>query len=337
MAQLSNTFESYDNSATNREEIDDTIANITPHETPFMSLVKSKKVKTLNPSWPIDSNASPDNSNNQPEGNEWTYESITAPTLVNNYCQISDKKVTVTKSLEKTDKAGRDSEIAYQVAKKGVELRTDQEVIVLSNQASSAGSADAATNRKLGGLRAFLTTNTDLGSGGSDGGLSGGLITAATNGTQRAFTKAILDANILSAYTAGANIDGFFCMMSPYVKQVFSTFMDDANVVPLRQAAKATKGNVVIAAVDAYLSDFGLINMVPNRQMSREGASTARNVFFIDPSKVGVGKFRPMEKVTPAVTGDSIKRVLVTEYTLCVDNEACHAVAADIYGISASS
>ena len=39
----------------------------------------------------------------------------------------------------------------------------------------------------------------------------------------------------------------------------------------------------------------------------------------------------------PAKTGDAEKRVLVTEYTLLVNNEAAHGVAADIYGMSASS
>ena len=44
------------------------------------------------------------------------------------------------------------------------------EVILLSNQASSAGSGNGATNRNLGGLRAWLSTNDSLGGGGSSGG-----------------------------------------------------------------------------------------------------------------------------------------------------------------------
>ena len=39
----------------------------------------------------------------------------------------------------------------------------------------------------------------------------------------------------------------------------------------------------------------------------------------------------------PAKTGDAEKRVLNCEYTLLVNNEAAHGVAADLYGLTAST
>lgn len=335
MPQVSNTYETYD-AVGNRETLADKIYQITPEETPFLSLIGRKSIEGVHPEWQTDALASPDSNNNQPEGNDWTYDAITPTVRVGNYAQISDKRIIVSETQEVVSKAGRKSELAREVAKKGVELRTDMEVICLSNQASSAGSGNGASNRKTGGFRASLATNDNMGAGGASGGfnISTGLIDAATNGTQRAFTKVILDATILSAYNAGGNPN--VLMTSPYVKTGFSTFMSDTNVAQQRYAAKKAQ-TTIVAAADIYLSDFGEISVVPNRQMARAGASIARNAFLIDPKMVKLGVLRDIKLEKPAKTGDAEKRVLVTEYSLVVNNEAAHGVAADLFGLTAST
>lgn len=332
MAQVANTFETYD-AVGNREELADKIWNITPDETPFTSLIGSKSVSSVHPEWQTDALETPSTSNNQQEGNDWSYDAITPTTRVGNYCQISEKTLIISATQDETSKAGRKSEVAYQLAKKGVALKTDMEVTMLSNQAASAGSGNGATNRTLAGLRAWLATNDSLGSGGASGTFSNGIQGAATNGTQRAFTKALLDEVILSTYNAGGNAD--VLMVSPWVKTVFSRLLDDADIVPLRKALNSGQATLV-AAADAYLSDFGLITVVPNRQMARAGAAVARNAFLIDPKMVKKGIFRDIAMHKPAKTGDAEKRVLNVEYTLLVMNEAAHGVVADLNGISAS-
>lgn len=336
MSQVTNTYETYD-AVGNREELADKIYQITPEETPFISLIGKKSVMSTHPEWQTDTLASPDTSNNQAEGDDWSYDAISPTTRVGNYTQISDKRIIISRTQEKTSKAGRKSELAREIAKKGVELRVDMEAILLSNQASSAGSGNGATNRTLGGMRAWLATNDALGTNGASGGFNSGtgVVDAATNGTQRAFTKAILDSVILNTYNAGGNPNTL--MVSPYVKTVFSTILDDANVIPLRTAASATAKNTIIASAEIYQSDFGRISVVPNRQMARAGAAIARNAFLIDPKMVSLGVFDDIKLVKPAKTGDAEKRVLVTEYTLCVHQEAAHGVAADLYGLTASS
>jgi len=333
MAQASNTFETYD-AVGNREELADRIYMITPEKTPFLSLVGRKGVDSTHPEWQTDTLASPDLDNNQPEGNDWSYDAITPTTRVGNYTQISEKSLLVSRTQDKTSKAGRKSELAREVVKKGNELKIDMETILLSNQAASAGSGNGATNRKAAGLRAWLATNDDLGSGGSSGSFSNGIQGAATNGTQRAFTKTILDSIILSQANAGGEAN--ILMLSNYVKTVFSAILDDANVVPLRKEVKSGQATIV-AAADAYLSDFGLITVVPNVQMTRAGATVARNAFLIDPAMVKVGIFDDIQIHKPAKTGDAEKRVLNVEYTLLVNNEAAHAVAADLYGLTSNS
>lgn len=336
MAQPSNTFETYD-AVGNRETLADQIYLITPDETPFLSMIGKKSVEGVHPEWQTDTLASPDADNNQPEGNDWVFQAVTPTSRVGNYCQISDKRISISGTQDVVSKAGRKSEMAREIAKKGQELKTDMEIILLSNQASSAGSGNAATNRKLGGLRAWLATNDSLGSGGASGGFNSGtgIVDAATNGTQRAFTKTLLDTAISAAYVAGGSPTTL--MLSPYAKTVFSTFMSDTNVAAQRFAAKATSQTTIVAAADAYLSDFGTLMVVPNRQMARAGASYARNAFLLDPSMLKLGTLRDIRRENPAKTGDQEKKVLLVEYTLIVNNEAANAVVADIYGMTASS
>jgi hypothetical protein len=304
-------------------------------ETPFLSLIGRKGVSSTHPEWQTDTLGAVDTSNNQPEGNDWSFSAISPTTRVGNYTQISDKKIIISRTQDKTSKAGRKSELAREVAKKGVELRIDMEAICLSNQASLAGSGNGATNRKLGGFRAWIATNDSI--SGSSGGFnsSTGVVDAATNGAQRAFSKAILDAVILSTYNAGGMPRTL--MVSPYVKTVFSTFMSDSNVAPQRYETPKSDQTTIVAAADMYLSDFGPISVVPNRQMARAGATVARNAFLIDPRMVKLGVFDDISLEKPAKTGDAEKRVLVTEYTLLVNNEAAHGCAADLYGLTSGS
>jgi hypothetical protein len=333
MAQAANTYETYD-AVGNREELADKIWQITPEKTPFLALIGRKSVSSVHPEWQTDTLASPDTSNNQPEGNDWSYDPIVATTRVGNYTQISEKSWQISRTQENTSKAGRKSELARETAKKTTELKIDMELILLSNQAASAGSGNGATNRKLAGARAWIATNDDLGAGGSSGSFSNGIQGAATNGTQRAMTKAQIDSVMLSTTNAGG--EPSVLMLSNYNKTVASRFLDDADVVPLRK--ELGKGAAtIVGAADAYLTDFGLITFVPNVQMTRGGADTARNAYLIDPSMVTMGVFDDIQIHKPAKTGDAEKRVANVEYTLIMNNEAAHGVIADLYGISASS
>lgn len=333
MAQVANTYETYD-AVGIREELADKIWMITPEETPFSSLIGRKSVSSVHPEWQTDDLGSVDLDNNQPEGNDWSYDAISATTRIGNYCQISEKTLIVSDTLEVVNKAGRKSDLAREVAKKGTELKIDMEAILLSNQAANAGSGDAATNRKLAGFRAWLATNDSLGATGSSGTFTSGIQGAATDGTQRAFTKALLDEVILSTYNAGGTAS--VLMVSPYVKTVFSKILDDADVVTLKKEVKAGQATIV-AAADMYQSDFGLITVVPNRQMARAGGTIARNAFLIDAKMVKIGMLRDIAVRKPAKTGDAEKRVLNCEYTLVVSNEAAHGVIADLYGLTSAS
>jgi hypothetical protein len=335
MAIVTNTQTSFA-SIGNREDLHDVISMISPAETPLYSMLSDRPVKAVKHEWQIDALAAPSTANAQIEGDVYTYSAFAATSRVGNFCQIFRKTQILTKTQEVVDKAGRKSEVAYQKTKMGQEIKTDVEVTMLSNQASVAG--DATTPRKMGSLRAWIATNDSMSGGGSSGGYNAGtgVVDAATNGSaQRAFTKTLLDDTIQATYTAGGNPT--VLLVSPYVKRVFSTFMSDANVAQLRMASTSSQATLVGAA-DAYLSDFGLIDVIPNRQMARVGATVARNAFLIDKDKAHKGCLRRIGEAKDAHNNSDGKPiVLIGECTLVVDNEAAHGVVADLFGMSAAA
>jgi hypothetical protein len=335
MAAITNTYTT-DLSKRNRETLSDLISIITADETPLLTLIGEESVEGIKPEWNLDALASPDTANKFAQGDQYTYNAITPTTRVGNYTQILRKSFIVSKTQEKVSKAGPKSDFNREKLKKGQELRIDLEVIAASNQASVAPSG--ATAGQMGGLRAWIATNDDMGATGASGGYSTGtgLVVAATNGTQRAFTKTLMDGVIQSAYVAGGNPTTL--MVSPYNKKVFSTFMADANVIANRSAVSGKEQARIYAAADEYLSDFGLITVMPNRQWARAGASLARNAFLLEPGKLAMGVLRPIAEDPEVVTNADAKGgVLITEQTLIVKNEAALAVIADLFGLTASS
>ncbi len=333
MAIATNTFTTYDDKR-KREEFSDIISNISPEDTPFRSMIGRRAIKSIHPEWSNDALATPNPANAVAEGDEYTFGAVTATTRLGNWAQISRKEWIISETDEAVDKAGQQSELARQKVKKGKELKKDQEAILLSNQASVAGAA--ATPRLLGGLPTWITSNDNRGTGGADGGFNSttGLTVAETLGTQRAFTKAIMDDIQQKAYNNGGK--GTVLMVAPFVKTVFSSFMSDPSVAPQRMSTKDRGQATIIGAADTYQGDFALYDVVPNRVMGTS-AGLARRAFVIDPDMVALGVLRDIREDTPARTGDATKKVLITEYSLIVENQAALGMASDLFGINATT
>lgn len=329
MAKLTNTFVSTD-AVGNREELSDVVNMITPEDTPIYSMIKKGSCKSTNPEWEIDELAAP-GENITAEGDEYKFGATAPVQRVGNHTQIFRKSLIMSNTQNAVDNAGRHEQMKRQKLKKGVEIRKDVEWAILANQASKK-----TDPRELGSLASWYTTNVSRGVGGANGGYDEGtgLTVAATAGTKREFTKALLDETMQQAYQSGANVT--HAVVSPYVKSVFTTFMSDANVAQFRYGASGSK-NSIISTADVYVGSFGEVAIVPNRVMATN-ADMASNVHLIDPSMVEFKWLRKIkEDKNVAKTGDAEKSVLVGEGTLCVKNEAGLGVIADVFGLSASA
>lgn len=330
MAVITNTFQST-SAVGNREELSDVVSRITPEDTPIYSMIEKVKFKTTHPEWETDDLAAPA-ANINLEGDEYTFGATTPPERLGNHTQILRKEGIISRTQDKTDEAGNVQKVKYQKLKKGVELRKDVEFSIVDTNASVGGAT-----RESGSLSTWLETNVDRGATGANGGFNSGtgLTQAPTNGTQRAFTKTIMDDVMQQGYTSGANFRHVFT--SPYVKSVFVTFMSDTNVAQFRYAASSGKNNSIVANADVYEGPFGKVMIHPNRVMSGS-AGLARNVFFVDPEYLQWGWFDKIhEDKNLAKTGDAKKFVLIGEGALKVSNEKGLGVAADVFGLTAST
>lgn len=329
MAVITNTFQS--TSAVGvREELSDVVSRITPEDTPIYSMINKVDFKTKHPEWETDALASPAQ-NAQLEGDDYTFSATTPPTRLGNYTQIMRKEGIISGTQEEQDEAGNVQKVKYQKLKKGVELRKDVEFAIVSNTASVSG-----TTRLFGSLPSWLTSNVSRNSGSNGGFNSGtGLTVAETTGTQRAFTKTLLDTVMQACYVSGGNVRHLFC--SPYVKSVFVTFMSDTNVAAFRYAAQDGKNNSIVANADVYEGPFGKVMVHPNRVMATS-AAVARRAFLVDTEFIDFGWLRKIkEDKEVAKTGDANKFVLIGEGALKVKNEAGLGVVADLFGLTSGS
>lgn len=313
MAIVANTFTRY-SAVGIREDLSNVIYNISPEETPFISNIGRESVKNTYFEWQTDELAAASASNAALEGDDISsFDAVTPTARVGNYTQISTKNVVISGTMEALDKAGRRSELTYQLAKMGSELKRDMESALLANQSPVAG--NTTTARRTAGLPAWIKTNTDFGTGGAD---TAG-VAARTDGTQRAFTEDMLKDVIAQVWESGGTPK--MLMVGSFNKQAASGF--DGIATRFRDVPAGQQAQIVGAA-DVYVSDFGTVNIVPNR------FQRARDAFVVDPEYASMAVLRPIEQMELAKTGDAEKRLMLVEYGLKVKNEAAHGIVADL-------
>jgi hypothetical protein len=317
MAQPTNTFDSYDARGI-RESLEDIIYDVSPEETPFYSACKKVRASNTLHEWQTDALRS-SAVNFHPEGDDTTPEARVATERLGNYTQIFKNAVVIPDSDEGLDKAGRAAEMAYQTLKIAKEQKLDIEKALFDNQARSAGSS--ATGRRLAGAPAWIVTNVDAQSGNGGADPTGDGTDARTDdGTPTAFDQDKFDSVMQSIWEQGGNPDVVYLSAFQMNKALGFTGMNNQ-----RSTIGASVGgtNAIINAVDVYVTPWSTVEFVPTRE------NRSRDVFIIQNEFWSVGVLRPTKNVELAKTGDSTKRQVVTELTLCALNEKSSGIIAD--------
>ena len=151
-----------------REDLSNIIYNISPEETPFMSGIGRSSCDNTYFEWQIDSLEDPDVSNRQVEGDNAEALQAIEPLRVGNYTQISRKVVQSSGTAEAVDFAGRKSTQAYQMAKRGKELKLDMEKMLLE-LATAPTAGTSSTARQTGSVGNWITSNVVAAGGPVDG------------------------------------------------------------------------------------------------------------------------------------------------------------------------
>ena len=302
-----------------REDLSDVIYSIAPTDTPIMnSIGKSKATGTFH-EWQTDTLAAATTANALIEGADATSITVTPTVRIGNFTQIVGKTVQVSGTLEAVDKAGRKSEKAYQLAKASSEIKRDIEAIITANQGQSNGSSGSSA-RVMGSLLSYIKTNTS-----KNGTATTGVdpvtigVSTRTDGTTRAFTETMLKDVIAKVFTSGGTPAALF--VSPAQKQVVSGF---TGLSAQRYQVPTNGQATILAGADLYQSDFGVLQIVPNRFMR------TRDALILDPEYAALAYLRPFQTTELAKAGDSDKSQILAELTLEVRNEAAHGGVFDL-------
>jgi hypothetical protein len=317
------TLETYD-SLTIREDLSNEENMISPYETPFMSMIAGRNSATNTyHEWPLVELSAVDDANRVAEGQDDP--GIDAPTLAlrrGNYTQISDKTIKVSDTSQKVDGAANVEKLAKQIAYKLKELKRDCETMILDNVAADPGAAEGATVRVAAGLPAFIITNAVRAAvGGTAPTLSGttnGYPDAVgADGTLEALTEDDFNTVIQACWTEGAEVK--YSLVGPQTKRKISN-----DFVARSTFYKDADDKKLTLAIDVYESDFGQVQIVPDRWQREQ------DVFIIDPEYTKISELQPTRQFPLARTGHTDNRLIQKEYTLEVGNEKAIGIRAGI-------
>ena len=314
------------NSKIIREDLQEAENRITPTETPFTSMIATNggKATSTYHEWPLLTLAAVNTTNRVAEGQDApTADTPDYASRRGNYCQISTKTLKLSDTTQAVDSAAGILTKSKQITYKLLELKRDKETLLLQNVAASAGTVNGGSIRTAAGMPAFYLTNAQRGATGTAPTLSGttdGYPNAAAGpGTARALTEDMLNNAIQAAWNAGGRPRYVLC--SPTNKRLISkTF----NAYGTRY--NSTDSQKLISAVDVYKSDFGEVQIVPDRFQA------GSDVHVLDPEYVAVCNLWPTRQQPLARTGLTDNTLISSQYTLWVGNEAAHAVIADTQG-----
>lgn len=299
-----------------REDLTDLITNISPTEYPVMSTMPTgKKATNVNHEWQTDELAAADGDNKHLQGDDSTGEASPATVRLGNYTQIMKKVASVSETANTVNTAGRTSELAYQVAKKAEELKRDMETRIAG--ASPKAAPTDSVEGELAGVECWLT-NSSRGNTGTDPSPVDGS-DAPGDGTQRAFTEAMLKAVHKTCWDEGGNPT--VLVVGSFNKQAASGFSGIATQYRDNQQVGAA---TIIAAADIYVGDFGQISIVPSR------FSRARSALLLEPRRWEINYLRNPRNRPLARTGDALRRDVVVEFTISCLAPKANGIVADL-------
>lgn len=317
MAVPAGTFQAFQ-AIGNREDLTDAIYNVSPTETPLISMAQKATAYAALHEWQTESLASANVNNAVIEGDDAANQTIVTTGRVTNNVQTSEKTIGISTIQEATRAAGRPSEMAHQMINYGLALRRDMETILLNNTVAPAVGS-ASVSRKLRALPSWYATNTSRG-GGAPVGANGTSTTLATDaGTPRNFSEALFKTVINSIYTNASIGDGMFAMAGPTNRANLSSQLSGGSTKFYRVESKS-----LTATVTVYQSDFGDIKLIPNR-FQRD-----KDLHIINPEYIAIAFLEKFREQDLAVTGLARRKQIWASYTLEVRNEAAHGIVADL-------
>ncbi len=268
---------------------------------------------------------------------------------VGNHSEIRTKRVEVSTRAQDVNTIGYANELAYQVTRRQQELRRDVEATAMSNNGSVEGTDTVAG--VTAGLAAWITTtnvdgtaaatsNANRGSLGDNGGwdatAADSLVAASTPGTKRALTEASIRDVTQSIYQQGGEANVLMC--TPAVKRLQSEYYLSTAARVAQQRANesdSTSSRAAQGAVGLFYTDFGDLQIVPNRLQPSYGAAGVSNAFILDFAYIEISYLSGYRVKPLAKTSLSDNRLMEVDWSLCIKNWDALGAVYDIDEVAA--
>lgn len=291
MAVPTGSFQTYQ-AIGNREDLIDIITNISPVDTPVLSMTESVKASSVLHEWQTQALKTP-TAVARIEGDDANIKTVTPTVRLTNSTQIIDNNFIVTETQQAVNPAGRASEDTYQTEIAMKELANDIEYAYVVNSAAVTGASGTA--RQLKGLVGWVVTN----------------ISSAT--ANRALTSTILDLLLKTVWLAGGKPD---VILTGGTQKI--AFTNTTNFPGMTRNITASQ-NQYYLAVDVYQGGIGgEMKLVTSTIM---GNNLDSRIFCLQMDKFRKAWLRPIKKTPLGRTGDGQKFQIVAETTLESLNE----------------
>lgn len=316
------TYQANGPSGGNREDLSDKIYNIDPFDTPVVSMAGRRTVKNRVFDWQTEFLPIVELDNARVEGFELQRRAATPTQRRNNTTQISSRDATVSGSQEASDPAGKNSEMAHQMALQSKSLKSDLEAIACSRQERVDGDDTGTGNaRKTESIPHQIARASDKNAVANAAvvGYKTGLPTApgtawaaVAGASQIAMDEITIGNAMEAAYARGAEPTKL--VVPPAVKRTISTFTG-------RDSSQVMVGKTeVVATVDIIATDFGRITALPSRWLPTDLC------LQIDPEYLAIAFFRTFRQYPIAKVGDAETRMILAEWGVEVRNGLAHIV-----------
>jgi hypothetical protein len=324
----------------NREDLLDLISNISPYDTPFVTSAPKVKANGVLHQWLVDTLAATSTAG-AIEGGNWALDTTTRPSRLTNVTQIFRKDIAVSETQRSVNAAGFKDAYQLELMKAMREIARNIEVRIFQgsgNVTSGPASTTAATDsgRIMGNLQNFLTATANKGSYPAVPGTAFTELFASASSSAANLTVTMFNDALEQAFDNGGNPEQ--CFASPKLKRQISNFTATSQN---RNIAAVEKK--LVAAMDLYFSDFGLIEIVLDRwvpeatnTVTTTAASDCRgNLFFLERAKNRLAWLRPMQHTLIGKLGDSVAGTVLGEATLEVLAPAANVRLAGVNNITA--
>lgn len=322
MAQIANAKKTYSEpigTGGNREDLSDILYDVSPTDTPFITMCKKGEAATATKHEWLTDELSPAAKNAQPEAQVAAPPAHSQRVRLGNYTQIFTKYAVVSGSQEKVQKGGGiKSEMAYQVARRMKEIKMDLEFACIGGGYQVAVPGSDTTARELACFQAFIGDNSLLSATGIAG--SGNGSDVYTPGTQQDFTEDMLKEALGELWQVSNGSDQIAAIMGKDNRALFSAFSASNTRYVTADERKLT------AAIDVYDGDFHTVTAVPSRHVA------ATDVLLVDKDYVSICDLRPLFTEDLAKTGDGATKQMIMETTLKVGNPKAHFLIGDVGG-----